>query len=380
MALQFRRETIWRDTPSERTLCVVGDVSGNGVPDIVLAARNPRQEVYWLGRNADGVWERHYIDQDCEKLDAGGFLADLNGNGRLDFIAGGDGSCNGIFWWENPADPTQPWRRTTIYRMPSNQCHDQFVADLDGDGRQEVYFWNQHAETLFYAPIPDDPYQSPWPTVRAIASGMREEGLTAADVDGDGRLELIAGQSWYRPPQTPGGDWERYPYIDGYISTRVLAADFTGDGQVEIIVAEGDATIYKPRLGMGKYARLARCRPGADVTAPWQVEVLHDQLLDPHSLVAGDFNGNGRLDLFVGELGDPNGHDDHPPAQRVYLNRNGQFEETIIEAGLGTHESKAIVLDGKTAIICKSYRNVRDSIPRTPDIDSIHLWIPEDAG
>jgi hypothetical protein len=260
--------------------------------------------------------------------------------------------------------------------MPANQCHDQFVADLDGDGRQEVYFWNQRSETLFYAPIPNDPYQSPWPTVRPIASGMREEGLAVADVDGDGKLELIAGQSWYRPPSTPGGDWERHPYIEGYVSTRILAADF-GTGQVEIIVAEGDATIYKPPLGLGKYARVARCKPGQDVTALWNVEVMHDALLDPHSLVAADFNGNGSLDLFVGELGDPNGKDDHPPAQRVYLNKGGQFEEIIIDQGLGTHESKAITLDGLTAIVCKSYRNVRDHIPRTADIDSIHLWIPE---
>lgn len=376
MTLTFRRETIWQDSPNERTLCVVGDVSGNGIPDIVLATRNPSPAVYWLGRNDAGVWVQHFMDQDCEKLDAGGFLADINGNGRLDFIAGGDGSCDGIFWWENPEDATQPWRRTTIFRMPANQCHDQFVADLDGDGRQEVYFWNQRSETLFCAPIPDDPYQSPWPTVRPIASGMREEGLAAADVDGDGKLELIAGQSWYRTSSSPGGEWERHPYIEGYVSTRVLAADF-GTGQVEIIVAEGDATIYKPPMGLGKYARVARCKPGTDVTALWDVEVMHDSLLDPHSLVAADFNGNGSLDLFVGELGDPNGNDDHPPAQRVYLNQGGQFEEIVIDEGLGTHESKAIALDGRTAIVCKSYRNVRDHIPRSSDVDSIHLWIPE---
>ncbi len=376
MTLKFKRETIWQDTPSERTLCVVGDVSGNGVPDIVIAARNPRQELYWLGRNAAGIWEQHFMDQDCERLDAGGFLADINGNGRLDFVAGGDGTCNGIFWWANPDDATQPWRRTTIFRMPANQGHDQFVADLDGDGRQEVYFWNQHSETLYYAPIPDDPYQSPWPTVQPIATGMREEGMAVADVDGDGKPELIAGQAWYRPPQTPGGDWERYPYIEGYISTRVLAADFSGNGQVEIIVAEGDATIYKPRLGLSKFARVARCTPGADVTALWNVEVMHDQLLDPHSLAAADFTGNGHLDLFVGELGDPKGQDDHPPVQRVYHNDGGNLVEQIIETGLGTHESKAITLDGVTGIVCKSYRSYRDDIPRTADIDSIHLWLP----
>ena len=40
--------------------------------------------------------------------------------------------------------------------------------------------------------------------VREIATELVEEGLAAADVDGDGRLELVAGQSWYRPPARPG--------------------------------------------------------------------------------------------------------------------------------------------------------------------------------
>ena len=39
--LKFKRETIWRGVPSERTLCVVGDVTGDGAPEIVLASRRP---------------------------------------------------------------------------------------------------------------------------------------------------------------------------------------------------------------------------------------------------------------------------------------------------------------------------------------------------
>lgn len=51
--------------------------------------------------------------------------------------------------------------------------------------------------------------------------------------------------------------------------------------------------------------------------------------------------------------------------------------EQIIERGLGTHESKGILLDGRPGVVCKPYRNVRDEIPRTPDVDSIHIWFPQ---
>ncbi|HLV35196.1 MAG TPA: VCBS repeat-containing protein [Spirillospora sp.] len=375
MTLKFRRETIWRGTPEERTLCVVGDVSGNGVSDIVIASRNPRPVLYWLGRNADGVWEQHIMDESdtLDRLEAGGALADINGDGRLDFVGGSDARGNGIFWWENPGDPNQPWKRTEIYRMPDNQSHDQLVADLDGDGRLEVYFWNQKTTTLFYAPVPDNPYVSPWPDVYPIMTGTREEGFAVADVDGDGRPELIAGTSWYRPPTRPGGEWERHIFVKDFVSPRVAAADLDGDGRVEIVLAEGDASYLTDRY----YGRVARCWHDGDPTKLWQVEFLHEKLADPHSVVPADFDGDGRIELFVGELGDPNAKDRHTPKQRVYRNFGGQVEEIIIDEGLGTHESKAIEIDGKFGVICKPYRNVRDDIPRTPDVDSIHIWLPE---
>ena len=64
-------------------------------------------------------------------------------------------------------------------------------------------------------------------------------------------------------------------------------------------------------------------------------------------------------DLFVGELGDPQGLDEHPPAQRIWFNRDGELREQVIDRGLGTHESKAICLDGRVGIVCKPFRSLR---------------------
>ena len=371
----YRRHTIYVGDPSERTLCVVGDLDRDAVPEIVIGARRPTEELFWLDRTQSGAWERYLMDRDCGQIEAGGALADLTGNGKLDFVAAHDADGDRIFWWEQPGDPTQRWIRHGIFQMPANQSHDQFVGDLDGDGRPELYFWNQGSGTLFWVPVPDDPRVSPWDGVQPVAMDVgREEGIAAADIDGDGHPDLVAGQSWCR--LGADGTWERHRYAESYVSTRLGVADFDGDGRAEIVLSEGDASFVRPEA---PYGRLVYCRPGDDPEGMWNATVLHDHLLDPHSLLVADFVGNGWPDVFVGELGSPNGDHLHPPALRVFLNRGGTFREQIIDLGVGgTHEAKLIVLDLRLGIVGKPYRNLGTEAPRGPDVDCVNLWLPED--
>ena len=328
----------------------------------------PQAELLWISRTPSGQWQPHLLDNTLYTLEAGGVLADVDGDGDLDLIAGEDYVGGGLYWWECGEYPTLPWQRRLIFRMPGNASHDQLLADLDGDGRNELYFWNQGAETLFTVPVPDDPRVSPWPGVSPVVRGVREEGLAAADVDGDGKLELVAGLSWYKLGQS---GWERYEYARGYFSPRVVAADFDGDGRPEIVIAEGDASL-KGR----QYGRLVRFTAGADPRQTWREEVLHERLLDPHSLQVADFDGDGRPDFFVGEEGMPDGNDPHRPAQRIFLSRDGGFEEHII-AEAPSHEAKVIAIDGKLGIVLKPYRNLRSQFPRGPETDTIQLLMPE---
>ena len=123
--------------------------------------------------------------------------------------------------------------------------------------------------------------------------------------------------------------------------------------------------------------RLAICRWDDDPTRPWEVEILHDRLLDPHALQVADFTGDGRPDLFVGELGLPDGSDPHSPAQRVFVNRDGGLYEHVIDRGMGGHESRVTEFDGRRAVVLKPYRSLRSELPRDPSIDQIHLLVAD---
>ena len=369
MALpNFCRHVIYSGQNEERTSCVVGDITGDGSPEIIIASRDPKR-IYWLQRTPTGPWQEHLLDDSFLRCEAGGLLCDVTRNGRSDLIMGCDYAGDELYWWENPQDPTKPWKRHLICRMPNRQTHDQFVADIDGDGRNELYFWNQQASALFCVRLPDDPYVSPWPGIHAVVGGLREEGICAADVDGDGRLELIAGLSWYRP--LGKNLWQRHEFARGYVSPKSVAADFDGDGRPEIVISEGDAS-----LNGRQYGRVVHFKAPSDITDLWQPTLLHDKLLEPHSLQVADFDGDGRPDLFVGEMGLPNGINPHPPAQRIFQNQAGKLVENIIDRGVGTHEAKVITIDGKTGIAGKPFR-LKKTTDRNPEADCVHLWLPE---
>lgn len=363
----FRRHTLYQGPPAERLSCVIGDLNNDGRPEIVIATRNPEQ-LHWFGRTTNGIWQQYLIDDTFPSISVGGVLVDLTGNGHLDLIAGTSDRGSHVFWWECPANPTERWIRREVFQLPGKRTHDLLLADIDGDGRPELYVWNQDAETLFWVPLPDDPYNSPWPDFRPVVTGINEQALAAADVDGDGRLELIAGCSWYR--LLSNGKWERHIYTKDYGGVRVVSADFDGSGKSQIVVCEVGADIGQ------QYGRLALFRPGANPEDLWEDEVLHDHLIDAHSLQVADFDGDGCPDVFVGEMGLKDWKK-HPPSQRIFLTRGNQMEEHIIDIGVGTHEAQVIELDGYIGIVSKPYRSLQDSSVRPEGVDAIYLYMPD---
>jgi len=290
-------------------------------------------------------WERHDIAF-APHLDVGATVGDITGDGRPNVVAGQGLGNTDVYWFDYESGPRGEWTPHLV-TSAFEKYHDLLLADVDNDGAPELIGVSQESETIFYYDIPADPYQSPWPEANRhiIDQGREIEGLSVRDIDGDGDNELIAGTSVYTQDDRATDEWHREDIVTGWDYTRVAVSDLDGDGRPEIVFSEGDS----PHLGThpGRVAVFE----GPD----WEGTVLADDLFCPHPLQIADFTGDGTDDIYVAEMG--LGKNDSPTHLLFVNDGDGGFTREVVAAGVETHEAKVADMtgNGRPDIVGKSY-------------------------
>lgn len=322
---------------TQQTAALVLDVDQDGLDDFVIGIRQGSgPSMVWYRRTTDG-WTKYLIDDTVLDIEAGGAVYDLDGDGDRDIVMGGDYQSNQIWWWENPYpnyDPDTPWTRRLIKDSGSNMHHDQIFGDFDGDGRDEFVFWNQGASQLFLAEIPADPKTSgPWPFTSIYAGSG--EGLAKADIDGDGKVDLLAGGRWFK--HTGETTYTPITIDDSQRDSRIAVGDLKAGGLPEVVMVPGD--------GVGRL-KWYECNGDPADAACWVGQDLLGFDVDHgHSLDIADLNDDDHLDIFVAEMRLDGGNAD--AKAWIFLgDGQGSFATTEVSTGFGNHESRIADLDG----------------------------------
>jgi hypothetical protein len=223
----------------------VGDVNGDGWFDLVAGNRDGELKVY-LNRQDAGLFSP--IGEpipDSQGLTNALHLADLNGDGLLDLFAVQDkgyqiyvGDGRGAFAVRLTCSATSTIRSSALWPA-SAQGGDWFLGLGLSDiaGRRQVFGVYTHRLT--------EPLDTCAPDIWAFSGlDVRSEpvsGLTVADVNGDGRLDLTSAWGVYlRNDETEEADFaplQRFSHrLDGD-PTALAWADVDADGDLDLALA-----------------------------------------------------------------------------------------------------------------------------------------------
>ncbi len=282
----------------------VGDINGDQIPDIVYGP-------YWFEGPDFKVQREIYrpVPQPMERY-ADHFFAwmyDFNGDGHHDVLVVGFPRTP-AFVYENPgrfaeagSDPAH-WKKHQVFDWVSNES--PTFTDITGDGVPELVC-SREGMFGYATPVPGS--FEPWQFHR-ISGKVTDErfghGLGVGDIDGDGRIDLIAKDGWFEQPETLGGNlWKHHPFSfaePGGADMHVV--DVNGDGLNDVITcvdAHGWGLVWweQKRTGSSEIVfekhLIMGSRPSENDYGIYFSE--------PHSVQVADIDGDGLLDIITGK-------------------------------------------------------------------------------
>jgi hypothetical protein len=236
----------WRGIPA------VADLDGNGAPDIVCSVRKGDGLYILLGDGNGGF--REAMEGIPRNLGYGGSaIADFNGDGRPDIVFSTHGTPVQVFL----AKEDGTWSRAQTGLANSDIMTDVDAGDIDGDGDMDIVAlaWSEGALQLFR-----NNGDATFTTVPLFPEDRRIFGkeLKLDDVDGDGKLDIVA--TYYGPKVFLGDGKGGFTScskglpvpLTGGVFQGLDTADLDGDGKKELVVVS--MAIAEERLtGLGVF-------------------------------------------------------------------------------------------------------------------------------
>jgi len=293
---------------------VLADVNGDGKLDFVAGAScngcyNSGVGIF-LG-NGDGTFQSAQMFDSTGEENATVAVADLNGDGKLDIAAASPCGVTNDLCSEGSVgvlvgNGDGTFRAPTPYQVAELQYATYAAtADLDGDGKLDLVFADSYGLTgtsgsaLVFLGNGDGTFGS---GKSYSSGGYGTHSVVLADVNKDGKLDLVManqcaigslcgrtdngqvaillgnGDGTFQPAQIYNSG--------GSDAASIAVADLNADGNLDVVVANGNSNTFTVLLGNG------------DGTFQSATSFASGGYL-PTSLAISDVNGDGKLDVLV---------------------------------------------------------------------------------
>jgi dienelactone hydrolase len=256
------------------------DIDGDGRLDLLPAgvkfaawwSIDPKPESSTPGpqrtRGAEPVWNRHPLPD--ELIGHGIGFGDINGDGRGDIVGVGG-------WAECPADARNDrWIWHDDFRLHRDASIPILVYDVDGDGDADIVWGRGHQTGLYW--LEQD--AGTWRQHTIDTEFSQFHSLLLADLDQDGRPEIIAGKRYLGHEGKDVGEYDpmvvaAYTFdpqrrvFERTILDRGSRAGFDLDPKVVDLDGDGDLDLICPtRGGLCWLENLLVSEPDAVPTTP----------------------------------------------------------------------------------------------------------------
>jgi hypothetical protein len=282
--------------PSEADAVAIGDVTGDGRPDIVFTtaySNDPANDfdLFVLPQEGAGLGPfAHYTTAGTYPARPGSLdIGDVTGDGRADVVVGLDRTGIQVF----PGLPDGTLGSPTF--VASNNSTRVAIGNLDANPGLDVagIGWGSSTVTTFSGGTAGLTETATYP-----AKHGGYDDLEIGDVSGDGRDDLVvmSGQSYVNPnfsvlAQLAGGGFgaaAEYTTGANTLTQGIGLGDVTGDGRTDVVASYGG---NRPNSHIAVFGQTA----GGTLGAP----MIYDSYDIPEPVEVADLDGDARPEVVT---------------------------------------------------------------------------------